>query len=249
MRRALPPGAGIDPDETARAFWLMRLEDSFGRARGIRARSWRPRVRLEGGERLEAALQRGRGAILWGLRFGSATAIKQALHQAGRPLVHLSRAQHGSPTDTWLGLAVAAPLYCRAEAPYLRERVVIPLGGSTRYLQTLRERLGENACISIFAEHTGRRNVTRRVLTAELDFAVGAPSLAWSEGAALLTVSAHREGPYQYRVAIGEEIPVDVSMPRKQYAEQAVTELARRLEQLIVQHPSDWQGWPYRQFP
>jgi lauroyl/myristoyl acyltransferase len=86
-------------------------------------------------------------------------------------------------------------------------------------------------------------------LTAELKFATGAPSLAWSEESALLTVSAHREGAYRYRIVIGEEIPVNRSISRKQYAEEAVTALAGRLEDLILRYPSDWQGWAYRDFP
>ena len=249
MRRALPPDPAFDPDRTARDFLRMFLEDAWGRSRGLRRHGWRPQVRIEGMERLDAALQRGRGAILWSLRFASATAIKQAFYHAGRPLVHLSRAEHGSATMTKAGVGVVAPLYCRAENPYLAERVVIPLNRSPRYLKTLRERLGDNAVVSIFAEHTGRQNVSARVLTADLEFAVGAPSLAWTEDAALLTVSAHREGPFQYRVEIGEEIPVDRAQPRKDFASGAVAVLARRLETLIVRSPADWQGWMLRDFP
>ena len=186
--------------------------------------------------------------MLWGMRLASATAIKQAFYHAGRPLVHLSRAQHGSPTDSRLGVGVAAKLYCRAENPYLRERVVIPLDGSPRYLQTLRRRLNENACVSIFGEHAGRQSVERPILTTRLAFAVGAPSLAWSEGAALLTVSAHREAPLSYRIEVDEEIPVDASLPRKAFAERAVDEFARRLEEKIRKFPSDWQGWAHHEF-
>jgi lauroyl/myristoyl acyltransferase len=248
MGRALGKDASFDDAAAARAFWRMRLEDAWGRSRAVRRMAWRPRVRLEGLERLEQALLRGHGAVLWGMRLASATAIKQALYGVGRPLVHLSRAQHGSPTETRLGLGLCAPLYCRAENPYLLERVVIPMDGSPRYLQQLRRRLAENGCVSIFGEHSGRQNVVRPVLTTHLSFAVGAPSLAWSEGAALLTVSAHREAPLAYRVEIDEEIPIDPAIPRKSFAEQAVTEFARRLESKIRRHPSDWQGWAYADY-
>ncbi len=249
MRQALPAEADFDADAAARAHWRMRLEDTWGRMRGMRAYAWRPQVRLEGLERLEAALSRGRGAILWGMRLASATAIKQGLYQAGHPLVHLSRAQHGSPTASRLGVGLAAPLYCRAENPYLRERVVIPLDAPPRYLQKLRGRLRENACVSIFGEHAGRRNVELPVVTTRIAFATGAPSLAWSEQAALLTVSAHREAPFEYRVEIHPEIPLERSLPRKDFAEKAVREFARRLEENIIRYPWDWQGWSYHQFP
>jgi len=249
MRRALPPDPGFDADAAADAFLLMFVEDAWGRSRGVRRFGWRPQVRVEGMDRLDAALARGRGAILWSLRFASATAIKQAFYHAGRPLVHLSRAEHGSPTRTRVGVDWAAPLYCRAENPYLAERVVIPLDRSLSYLKTLKRRLGENAAVSIFAEHTGRQNVPARVLSAEFEFAIGAPSLAWSEDAALLTASAHREGPFRYRIEIGEEIPVDRSISRKEFNQAAVSALAGRLEALIRRDPADWQGWMHRAFP
>lgn len=249
MRCALPAEAGMDHSEAARRFVRMFVEDAWGRSRGVRRFGWRPDVRIEGLEKLDQALARGRGALLWGLRFASSTAIKQAFFRADRPLVHLSRAEHGSATRTRLGVELIAPLYCRAENPYLKERIIIPLDRSLGYLKTLRERLGQNATVSIYAEHTGRQNVSASVLTTELEFAVGAPSLAWTHDAALLTVSAHREGPFQYRIVIADEIPVDRSISRKDFAAQAVRELARRLEQLIVRYPSDWQGWMYRDFP
>jgi lauroyl/myristoyl acyltransferase len=248
MHRALGEDAASDWASLARGFWRMQMEDAWGRSRGMRAMGWRPHVRIEGLDRLDAALSRGRGAILWGMRFASATAIKQAFYYADRPLVHLSRARHGSPSDSRIGLQVAAPLYCRAENPYLRERVVIPLDGSPRYLQLLRKRLAANACVSIFGEHAGRQNVVRPVLGMKMEFAVGAPSLAWTEQSALMTVSAHREAPFCYRVEIDQEIPVDRSIERKGYAEQAVTEFASRLEARIRRYPADWQGWAYRNF-
>ncbi len=249
MRRTLPPDPSFDADAAADAFLRMFVEDAWGHSRGVRRFGWNPEVRVEGMERLDAALARGRGAILWSLRFASATAIKQAFHRAGRPLTHLSRAEHGSPSRTRVGVEVAAALYCRAENPYLAERVVIPLDRSLGYLKNLRKRLGANATVSIFAEHKGRQNIRRPVLTTEIEFAIGAPSLAWSEEAALLTVSAHREGPFRYRIEIADEIPVDRSVPRKEFNELAVSELVRRLERLILETPADWQGWMIREFP
>jgi lauroyl/myristoyl acyltransferase len=226
----------------------MRLEDMWGRVRGVRRHGWNPEIQIDGIERVRKALGRGRGAILWSMRFSSTTAIKQAFFRAGLPLTHLSREQHGSPSMTRLGVRVVGPLYCRSENDYLAERVRIPLDGSLRYLQRLRERLGENACVSIFGEHAGRQAAAVEVLGERWRFALGAPSLAWLEDAELLTVYALRTAPFAYRVVIEEPIKVNRSMPRKAYAEWALGQFAGRLERLILQYPSQWQGWLYRSF-
>jgi hypothetical protein len=50
-------------------------------------------------------------------------------------------------------------------------------------------------------------------------------------------------GPFHYKVIVGDEIEVNTDTPRREFADQAVTEYARRLEGLIKDHPADWQGW------
>ena len=61
----------------------------------------------------------------------------------------------------------------------------------------------------------------------------------------LLTACPLRTGPVRYRVVVGEEIPVDRSIGRKEFARKAVIEFARRLEARIKSAPADWQGWSY----
>jgi lauroyl/myristoyl acyltransferase len=248
MARVLPAGACGDPRQLAEEYVAMRLEDMWGRVRGVRRYGWRPAIEIEGLEHVHKALERGRGAILWSMRFSSSTVIKQAFFRAGLPLTHLSRDQHGSPSLTRLGIRVVGPLYCRAENFYLAERVQIPLDGSLGYLNRLRKRLRANACVSIFAEHEGRQSAEVEVLGARFRFALGAPSLAWLEDAELLTVYALRTAPFQYRVVIDEPIAVDGSLPRKVFAAQALAEFAKRLERLIIAYPGQWQGWLYRSF-
>jgi lauroyl/myristoyl acyltransferase len=248
MARVLPQSTCADPSRLAAEYINMRLEDMWGRARGVRRNGWRPAIEIEGLERVHRALDRGRGAILWSMRFSSATVIKQAFFRAGLPLTHLSREQHGSPSLTRLGVGVAGPLYCRAENPYLAERVQMPLDGSLGYLNRLRERLRANARVSIFGEHGGRQGAEVEVLGARWRFALGAPSLAWLEGAELFTVYPLRTAPFQYRVVIDEPITADRSAQRKVFAAQALAQFAARLERLIIAYPGQWQGWLYRSF-
>lgn len=248
IRTALPADVHPDARAIAELHILMRLEDIWGRLRGIRRFGWRPQIEWEGLERLNDALRGGRGIVLWSMRFSSATVLKQGFHREGLPFVHLSQIDHGSSTRTTLGLRVAAPLYCRAENCYLKERVQIPLDDSLHYVQTLRERLRAGNLVSIFGEHEGRQNYEARLLGTTLKLALGAPSLAWLEDAVLFTVAPIRLGPFRYRIVIDEAIPVNRAQPRRQFAEQAAQEYARRLEARILQNPADWQGWLYREF-
>lgn len=248
MRRRLPaPGDGSDVGHRALAEDHVRgrIEDMWGRVRGLRRHGYRPSIEVEGLEHLHGALARGRGALVWCLRVGSATVIKQGFEGCGLPLVHLSRAEHGSATTTRVGIGLVAPLYRRVEDRALLERVQIPLDGSLAYLRTIAERLAANRCVSIFGEHAGRQSVEVEVLGIRRRFALGAPSLAWRGGAGLLTAHAQREGPFRHRLVIDEEIPVDRALPRKRFAEDAVHQFAARLERCIERRPADWQTWFY----
>ena len=248
IRKALPADSRLDPRAIAEQHILMRLEDIWGRLRGIRRFGWHPHIEWEGLERLDAPLRDGRGIILWSMRFSSATVLKQGFYRQGLPFAHLSGVNHGSATLTTLGLRVAAPLYCRAENCYLKERIQIPVDESLNYVQRLRERLRSGNLVSIFGEHEGRQSYEAHLLGTTIKLALGAPSLAWLENAALFTAAPIRVGPFRYRIVIDEAIPIDLAKPRREFAVQAAQEYARRLEARVLQHPADWQGWLYREF-
>ncbi len=237
-------------DEHAR----MTIEESWGRFRGMGPGRWRPTIEFSGEPHVRNALKAGRGAVFWCMRFSSGTVLKQGFHQIGLPLVHLSLAEHGAwGSRTTLGTSVISPLFSRAENPHLADRVIIPLGGSLGYLQTLRDHLRRNACVSIFAglsqtnerlrSRTGRQLVEVPFLTGNCGFATGAPSLAWVENSALLPAYTIRTGRFQYRVVVDEPIPIDRSIPRKEFLRRAVGEFAGRMERLVERYPADWQDW------
>ena len=246
MRYQLPASPGGEPHRSlAERHVRARIEDMWGRILGLHRHGYRPSIEVDGLDHVRGALARGRGVVVWCLRVGSATVLKQGFHAAGLPLHHLSRAEHGSLSTTRLGLGVVAPLYRRVEDAVLAERIQIPTGGSVAYLRTIADRLAANRCVSIFGEHAGRQSVEVEVLGTRRRFAFGAPSLAWRANAGLLTALSVREGPFRHRVVIDEEIPVDRDIPRKRFAECAVHAFAGRLEGCIRRHPADWQGWLY----
>jgi KDO2-lipid IV(A) lauroyltransferase len=246
MERHLPsPWTGEPYARLAERHVEGRIEDMWGRVRGMRREGYAPAIEVEGLEHVRGALARGRGCVVWCMRIGSATVIKRGFRESGLPLVHLSRAQHGATTTTKLGIGLVAPLFRRVEDAALAERVQIPLGGSLAYLRVLEQRLAANRCVSIFGEHEGRQSVETAVLGIPRRFALGAPSIAWRTGAGLITAYALRESALRHRVVIEGELTVDRAMPRREFAELAVKRFAKRLEAAVLRHPAEWHGWFY----
>jgi Bacterial lipid A biosynthesis acyltransferase len=248
MRLVLQPLLPVaDFHALATEYCRMFRENQWMRCRAIHRGVVPVSTTVVGLPHLESARSRGRGVILWGMSFCETLVVKMGLHRAGVPLVHLSTVNHGSALPpTRLGLRLVAPLYTAAELPYLAERVVIPADESLGYMRVLMDRLAANHCVSIAGDGVARRqNVTAMVLGREARFAPGAPGLAWKMGSALLPLHVVREGPLTYRIVIDQEIDVDRSVEKSTFISRAVREFARRLEQRVVEHPSDWAWYSH----
>ncbi len=242
--------AGPAPDDwesLAREFYRMSVESAWGRVRAVYRGGWKPEIRLEGLERLEEALARGRGVILWRLRFCSSLVTKMALARAGVPVVHLSRWSHGTWGDTHVARSVLFPLFRRTEDLHLAGRIVIPRGESLAYMKRLVDHLEGGGVLSIFGDYPARQTVATRVFGTEASFARGAPSLAWKVGSALLPTVSVREGSGRYRVLI--DPPIDVARTgagksgRDAFVEEAVQQFGQRLDTMLVRYPGSWEQW------
>ena len=78
--------------------------------RGLLPGGWHPKIVLEGRDRLDAMLARGKGAVLWMAHFVfAATVVKMALHGAGYRLATLSRPEHGF-SKTRFGMTMLNPI-------------------------------------------------------------------------------------------------------------------------------------------
>src|SRR5688572_27730248 len=84
-------------------------------------RRWRPTIAIEGREHVDAALAAGKGVILWVNEFvGSDLVAKAAVQQAGYPVSHLTRPEHGY-SKSRLGMRYLNPIRRRAEDRFLAE--------------------------------------------------------------------------------------------------------------------------------
>ncbi|MBP7002381.1 hypothetical protein [Amaricoccus sp.] len=158
--------------------------------------------------RLRAAIDRGRGAILWvDDTFSGPLLSKRALAAAGLPPAHVSSHLHGVSLSRF-GVAVLNPGVIRAENRHLAERLVFE-GGETadvmrRVLRTLRAGGVVTMTNGLFSG--GGFIETPFGPDGWVSLSTGAPGLALRHGAALFPLAAIEVEPFRrYRIALGPE--------------------------------------------
>lgn len=216
------------------------LESFVLMARLGRRSSWDPEIRLEGGPHLEAALAKGRGAVLWVHRFQPFVHFV-ALSRAGFRVVRLSNPEHGHFSRSRFGIRVLNPFQLRAEAQHCERIVVAP--GDLVPLRVLSRRLAANEIVAMYADRRAPRAVELPVLGGTVVFGVGPAALANLAGAALLPVFPLAEGRRGFRVVI--EAPLPVAGGRAA-AEEALLAHAPVLERYVKAYPDQWLGFSCR---
>ncbi len=119
---------GIDDDATCEALFRRHLEN-LARRRfmftidELASRS-KPQIDVVGTERLRAALDRGRGAMVWAPQFAYQTLVgKRALWEQGFRPIQISDPYHGF-SGTAFGNVSINPWLRRVEERYLKARIV-----------------------------------------------------------------------------------------------------------------------------
>ena len=218
-----------------------RYENALGRLLDTRQRGWHPDITVEGAGHLNHALSRGKGAILWGMSFCGPVVPKMGMLHRGVAVTHLSTSHHPGFSETLAAIHVLNRWATKSENKYLSERVIVPSGGSRAGLMGLLEqRLQNNACLSIVGDHRVKTGIEVACLGTRRRFGTGAPRLAQSTQAELLTLYSYQTGPFRYRVII--ESPIDMQTGREGQRA-AVSQFAARLERHVKSHPADWDEW------
>ena len=212
--------------------------------RAHRPGGWTPAVELVGAEHLHAALERGRGAILWISFFQFYSLIsKIAPHRAGFAVSHLSHPRHGFSSSRF-GVSVLNRLYRDVEDRYLRERVRLSIESPLPAMRTLARRLEANGIVSITAREAASQPVVVPFLSGRIPVASGAPDLAYRTGAALLPMHTVRNADGRFSVIVEPSVaPVERGDDRRAFSESAVRAYAARLEDWVSRYPDQWRGW------
>jgi lauroyl/myristoyl acyltransferase len=233
----LPPERILERLSGERILAILQLLRSY------RPGGWNPPIRLHGTEHVEAALARGRGAILWvGMTVYADLVAKMAFHRAGFEVSHLSRASHGF-SDSRFGARCLNPIQTRVEDRFLRQRVSLSSLGSRAALARLEERLAENGVVSVTVHRTARRPVAAPFLDGELVLAPGAAVLAQRSSAALLPVFAWRDEAEGLTIIIEAPLEVATDGDGRVLVEAVVRDYAARLAPHVLSYPGQWTGW------
>jgi lauroyl/myristoyl acyltransferase len=229
------------PERILGSYAANLRRDQLHYMRSYTARGWHPRIDLVGREHLEAALARGRGAILWVAPFVfSSLVTKMALHEAGFAVSHLSRVGHGYSRSRF-GTRVLNPVRTRIEDPYLAERVVIGADGSVSGpLKHLTQRLNANRIVSITVGAAGAKRYRCRCLNSSLELATGAPNLMVRTGAALLPVFTIRTAQQRFLTTIEAPLQAPPRIARGEALEAVARSCAERLEPYVVSWPDQF---------
>ena len=234
---ALPPPARLMPAACARRHWANLYRERLQLLACYRPTKRQPRVRLEGGAHLKAALLGGKGVILWvGPFVFSDLLTKVALHAAGFEVSHLSRYSHGFSASRF-GEGVLNPIRTSVERRYLAERLVIDRRGSTAALRDLVWRLRANRVVSVSAIGLADQLYRIPFLNGAIQMAGGAPSLAIRSGAVLLPVFTGRDGRSDGLTVIEPPLVRRDEWPREDAVKRLLLQYAALVEYYVNRWP------------
>jgi lauroyl/myristoyl acyltransferase len=249
-RTAKSLGAALGERDAARCLAIMREQKAavhemrLQDLRGWRPGGWSPQMRVEGEEHLQAALQGGKGAILWLAPFVfNSGPTKIALHQKGYRVSHLSSPKHGV-SETRFGIKYLNRIRCIPEDRYLVDRIVFDRHAPTTAMRRMLRALKAGEVVSIVAASTeGYEMIQVPVFGGRLPVAVGAPRLAGLTGAPLLPAFTIRDPKLGWRIAIEPPIPLAAGASSEERCIAAATEFLRRSEPWVRQFPGQWRAW------
>jgi lauroyl/myristoyl acyltransferase len=199
------------------------------------------RAEVRGLERLEAALARGKGVILWESKgLGRRAASKQILQSRGL-LVHQVHGANSfgaflnpNSAATWLRRAVLKPFFDSCERPYVAEIIDLPGSNSLAFTRRLRGLLQENAILCISGDgRSGQKLIRLPFLGGAEHFSPGMVSLAKISGATILPMFCLRQPEGCTTLVIEEPIRLDTG----------VAQYADMLEAYISRYPEQYRNW------
>ncbi|MXN67370.1 hypothetical protein GR183_20885 [Stappia sp. GBMRC 2046] len=215
--------------------------------RYYRPGKWEPAIEIEGRERIEEALQSGRGTIFWICPFVHMDIIaKAALKRSGVDFVHLLRTTHGL-SETAFGERFLNWVMQKPEKAFtLRREVIDPKNAGMAALHLARV-LKNGGSVWITAARSRHKNKADPIrvpfLDDTFDFAPGAATLALKTKANLFPVVTIREAGGAYRMVIGPNLNEPPAGKDDLPPRLIVRRYADFVSGYVAEYPRQWRGW------
>ncbi|MGI9419213.1 MAG: hypothetical protein ACR2RA_15390 [Geminicoccaceae bacterium] len=203
-------------------------------------KAWTPAVRLVGQEHVDAALEGGRGVVLFTATFVYKDLMaKAAFAEAGYAVSHLSKDTHGF-SETRFGKRFLNPIYTSIEERHLQERMVFS-GGNTREVSTkVRDCLRHNGVVMITVTPLGRHVAARPFLGGRIHIATGGLNFACENETPVLPVFTIRGDDGGVTVFVGGPLDQPAGALRDEKIASLLDDYVPRLESYVGQHPDQF---------
>ncbi|MBZ9675782.1 hypothetical protein LB513_08545 [Mesorhizobium sp. ES1-1] len=202
-------GSDIDAEKQFRAFRAAAHRWRLLVAAHLVGNKWSPVIRLEGLEGLQAALDRGHGAIIWCDQFTSQTVIgKRALYEAGIETHQLSVSAHGI-SGSKFGRRFLNPMLIQVENRFLKSRIVFDRADAYHVTSRIQKILGNNGVVLITnAVHAGSTFTEAGIGENGWTHLASSPTNFAARGkAALFSMSTFETDPFrQYLAVVSPEL-------------------------------------------
>jgi lauroyl/myristoyl acyltransferase len=239
-------GDEIGPQEAerlARDFFRLLSCESIDvmRLRG-RARALRKLVEIRGREHLDAALARGKGAILCTAHFGSCNSAFSLLHASGFPLTSIGRLPSNQyPGKTRREQRLWEFVYVRRLRRHRQRPAIEPMPGRVQAAALAAAALRANEVVTISSDAPPldadqARAVEVPFLGRQARLLPGVVTLARLTGAPVLMVFMHRSADYRHQV-------LEISPPVPVEGETAFLHCVAAIDAAIRKSPAHWVFW------
>ena len=214
-------------------------------------RRWKPVIRTHGLERIDQALEQGRGVILW-VAPSSFTDLlfKWGFHRSGYPVNHLSRPEHGYSRSR-LGMRYVNWIKTSVESRYLAQRLVIGKNRESNAVVKLRRLLLDNNIVSITVFYTEGQNGGFNLFSRTVEVSTGPLRLAQSTKSPVLPVFVSRTDKNEFELVVESAINSTTQIHKSQIHKskdwsEELERFGRMLEKQVAKHPLQWRSSAYR---
>lgn len=242
VSRVLGPGRiPVRPETIRTCLAANHAETMLQLLRAGWARQWTPQVSLEGRRSLEAALRRGRGAILLVHQFRPFVHLP-ALHLAGFNVLRLSDELHGYFTKSGFGRRWLNRFQISLEQSWGCRRVIVRQG-SIAHLRQVQQQLRAGGVVLMSDLHSGVKTVRASFMNGWLNFATAPFHLAASMDVPLFSVFSVSEEIGSFRVFLEGPLNLYDKSGQQRDVKSVVRDLSCQIESFALRYPEQCQEW------